>query len=89
MAARIDALERPGRAIGLPAGDAEIVWQTFFSFLASGRIPLLDPDTRQPLLDTPRFREALDFYRGLKRYALVDRAHSSIVRLVPARSLST
>lgn len=73
MCERIDALDRPGRAIGLPAGDAEIVWQTFFSFLASGRIPLLDPETRQPRLDTPRFREALDFYRELKQHALVDR----------------
>lgn len=73
MSARIDAAFPDRRAIGLPAGDAEITWQTFYSFLASGRVSLLDRETRQPLLDTGEFRQTLDFYRGLKRHALVDR----------------
>ncbi|MCC5876376.1 MAG: extracellular solute-binding protein [Candidatus Sumerlaeia bacterium] len=73
MSARIDATFRDRRAIGIPAGDAEITWQTFYSFLASGRVPLLDMETRQPLIDSTEFRQTLDFYRGLKKHALVDR----------------
>lgn len=74
MSQRVMALGEPGvRAVGLPAGDAETVWQTFFSFLSSGRIHLLDPETRAPLLDRPEFLRTLEFYRGLKPYALVDR----------------
>jgi multiple sugar transport system substrate-binding protein len=60
-------------AIGLPAGDAEFTWMTFFTFLASGQTPLLDHETRQPLLDRPHFLRTLEFYRSLKRFALIDR----------------
>ncbi len=73
MSAAIKRAYPDRHVIGLPAGDAEFTWMTFFSFLASGQVPLLDAGTRQPLLDTPEFMQTLDFYRGLKPYALIDR----------------
>lgn len=72
MSAAVTALGGGRRGIGLPAGDAEFVWQTFYSFLSSGQSPLLEED-RTPRILGPEFRETLAFYRGLKPYALIDR----------------
>jgi multiple sugar transport system substrate-binding protein len=73
MSAAIKRAFPDRHAIGLPAGDAEFTWMTFFSFLASGRVPLLDRETLQPLIDSPEFLQTLEFYRGLKPFALIDR----------------
>lgn len=72
MSAAVTALGRGRRGIGLPAGDGEFTWQTFYSFLASGRVPLLNEE-REPLIRGEEFLSTLEFYRGLKDYALIDR----------------
>lgn len=73
MCRKIDQNLPDRHAIGLPAGDAEITWQTFSAFLATGHVRLIDRETGKALLDEPEFQETFDFYRSLKSYALIDR----------------
>ncbi len=73
MSAAVDALGEKVHGIGLPAGDTEITWQTFYSFLASANARLYDTERKQPLLESEGFLETLRFYRSLKPHALVDR----------------
>ena len=59
--------------IGLHVGEPYAPWQQFLPFAWGNGGEVLDKDWKRCLLDQPPVVEALQFYRSLKPYALVER----------------
>jgi len=59
--------------IGLHVGEPYSPWQEFLPFAWGNGGEVLDPSWNRCLLDQPPVVEALEFYRSLKPYALVQR----------------
>jgi len=59
--------------IGIHVGEAYAPWQQFLPFVWGNGGDVLDSNWRRCLLNQPQAIEALQFYRSLKPYALVER----------------
>ena len=73
MAKRIDALGPDIYGFGIFAGEQYSVWQEFLPFAWGNGGAVLNKDFTASRLSEPETVEALEYYRRLKEYSLVDR----------------
>ncbi len=69
----VDALGPDIYGFGIHVGEPYAPWQEFLPFVWGNGGQVLDPEWTRCLLDQPPVKEALDLYRSLKPYSLVER----------------
>ncbi|MFA5093810.1 MAG: extracellular solute-binding protein [Candidatus Omnitrophota bacterium] len=70
---KIEKLGTGVHGFGIYVGEPYTPWQLFLPFAWSNGAEVLSPDSRESMVDSPEFIEAMKFLNSLKGYSMLDR----------------